>query len=108
MPENSAVQDILRCPNCGSNAIIWGDLEHNSYVMCKACNMRGPSAGTDSSAIEKWNYLPRKLKWWSQGAPAVDGLYVVMETDNTMMLRPLKAGETPSHATMWAGPVIVE
>ena len=103
MPADNAIQDILRCPNCGSTAIIWGDLEHDITVMCQTCKMRGPSAGTDSSAIGKWNNLPRKLKWFS-GEVVSDGWYMIKDKDNKITLKWLKQMELLDDVT-WAGPI---
>ena len=62
------------CPFCGCTTV---DLLR-SYatatwsVRCDACHMVGPDSGNEDCAVERWNAMPRRLRWTKEKPTTCD------------------------------------
>lgn len=64
----------LPCPYCGAEEIEAWDGSAN-FMECQFCQMTGPHAPSESSAIDLWNKLPRSLKMTHEPPKQPDQYY---------------------------------
>ena len=62
------------CPSCGKTDTVTLNAFFR-FVFC-LCGCRGPHCSSAYEAIDKWNALPRVLKWTDK-SPTEPGLYLV-------------------------------
>ena len=65
----------LPCPACGSTWVMANTSPSGAdIVQCCNCYMHGPLCDTEEYTIERWNSLPRALRWTNE-PPKVAGWY---------------------------------
>jgi len=109
---------ILPCPFCGNNEIQWWNKPYEFYH-CNRCGMDGPTATDKILAADRWNGLPRRLRW-TREKPTVPEFYWyksdggVLEIGMTFEVHGKSyvhfAGEEDAHLLelvdgWWAGPI---
>ena len=65
------MEEMKACPYCGCpKGEIFPTLARGFFaVRCAACHMYGPHSENEDCAVERWNTLPRRLRWtkeWPQ------------------------------------------
>jgi len=70
------MEELKPCPFCGCTAVeIFPTLARGIFaVRCAACHMYGPHSENEDCAVERWNALPRRLRW-TREKPKEDGFY---------------------------------
>ena len=107
---------ISSCPFCGNTQIDYWD-ETDGFFYCEACGLCGPRAHDKILAADRWNGLPRRLKW-TREKPTKNGWYwwrtggdcnlrgivsVCIETDIMVLAGSYKyLSQTTGE---WAGPI---
>ena len=70
------MEEMKSCPYCGCQKMdVFPTLVRVFFaVRCAACRMYGPHAGNEDCAVERWNALPRRLRWTKE-KPTKNGWY---------------------------------
>jgi len=107
------------CPFCGCPTVdLLRSFTNATWsVRCDACHMFGPDSEDKNAAVERWNALPRRLRW-TREKPTKNGWYwwrtggdcnlrgivsVCIETDIMVLAGSYKyLSQTTGE---WAGPI---
>ena len=70
------MEELKPCPFCGCTAVeIYPTLARGFFAArCAACHMYGPHSENEDCAVERWNALPRRLRWTKE-KPTKSGEY---------------------------------
>jgi len=71
--ENMKEITMSPCPHCGNTQIDYWD-ETDGFYYCEKCGLCGPRAHDKILAADRWNGMPRHLKWTKE-KPTKDGYY---------------------------------
>ena len=82
----------LPCPYCGAEEIEAWDGSAN-FMECQGCQMTGPHAPSESSAIDLWNKLPRtawvdepQLNEWNRWSDGTCNNVSFVHADGTLCI----------------------
>ena len=64
---------MFPCPFCGNEQIDFWD-ETDGFFYCEKCGLCGPRAHDRILAADRWNGLPRRLRW-TKKKPTQEGYY---------------------------------
>lgn len=102
---------MLPCPFCGNTQIDYWD-ETDGFYYCEKCGLCGPRAHDKILAADRWNGLPRRLKW-TREKPTQEGWYWLKEEGRHAVVK-MTAGGMISEPYVrhvnevdgeWAGPI---
>lgn len=70
------MSEVKPCPYCGCQKVeVFPTFASGFFaVRCYACHIYGPHSEKEDCAIERWNALPRRLRW-TREKPTKEGWY---------------------------------
>lgn len=68
------MSEVKPCPYCGCQKVeVFPTFASGFFaVRCYACHMYGPNSEKEDCAVERWNDLPRRLRWTKEKPTTCD------------------------------------